>query len=319
LTHNGNGNGVGNGKYKVVSLFSGCGGMDLGFRGGFQVFGKEYAELPFNIIWANDLSEPACRTYRKNLDEVIQQGDIWQLLEKLPRRADVVIGGFPCQDVSINGNRAGVHGDTRSGLYRAMVEVINRCKPRIFVAENVKGLLQRYNKENLAKVLADLSELGYNLSYAVYLAAEFGVPQMRQRVFIVGTAQGVKPFRPPWPLLQKGDWMTCKQAIGDLEMTDENKSFNHIWSRAERSPEQGNRILKADQPSDTIRAECHGNIQYHYSLPRRISMREAARIQSFPDSFIFDAKLRETERQVGNAVPPVLAWHIAQAVRDCLS
>jgi DNA (cytosine-5)-methyltransferase 1 len=318
LNHNGNGNGAGSGKHSVISLFSGCGGMDLGFRGGFHVFGKTFDSLPFNVVWANDINEQACKTYRKNLDDTIQCGDIWQLLDKLPKRADVVIGGFPCQDVSINGKLAGVNG-TRSGLYKAMIEVIKRCKPKIFVAENVKGLIQRYNRENLAKVLADLSELGYNLSYNLYNAAKYGVPQMRQRVFIVGTAQDVKPFRPPWPLLQKGEWMTSKEAIGDLEQHEESEATNHIWSRAERSAEQGNRKIKADQPSDTIRAECHGNIQYHYSLPRRLSMREAARIQSFPDDFIFVAKLRETERQIGNAVPPILAWHIAQAVRECLA
>lgn len=292
--------------------------MDYGFRGGFRVFGTEYSKLPYQITWANDLSESACKTYRKNLDDVILSGDIWQLLDKLPKRADVVIGGFPCQDVSINGKLAGVHGETRSGLYRAMVQVIEQCKPRVFVAENVKGLLERYNKENLAKVLADLSGLGYNLSYNLYHAANYGVPQMRQRVFIVGTAQGIKPFRPPWPVLQKHEWMTSREAIGDLETVPEDEKINHIWSRAERSPQQGDRTLKADQPSDTIRAECHGNIQYHYALPRRISMREAARIQSFPDSFVFEAKLRETERQVGNAVPPVLAWHIAKAVSESL-
>ena len=314
----GGGSGAGSGKFSVISLFSGCGGMDLGFRGGFKVFGTTYDPHPFNIIWANDINEAACKTYRKNLDDVIQPGDVWKMFDKLPKRADVVVGGFPCQDVSINGKLAGVNGETRSGLYRAMIEVITRCKPKVFVAENVKGLIQKYNKENLAKVLADLSELGYNLSYNLYLAAEYGVPQMRQRVFIVGTAQGVKPFRPPWPLLQKAEWLTSKVAIGDLEEREEDEAINHIWSRAERSAEQGNRTIKADQPSDTIRAECHGNIQYHYKLPRRLSMREAARIQSFPDDFIFAAKLRETERQIGNAVPPVLAWHIAQAVRESL-
>ncbi|MBI3664248.1 MAG: DNA cytosine methyltransferase [Acidobacteria bacterium] len=294
--------------------------MDLGFRGGFQVFGKLYEPLPFHIVWANDLSPAACKTYKKNLEDVIHEGNIWECLEKLPKRADVVIGGFPCQDISINGKLAGVNGnDSRSGLYRAMLEVIKRCKPRAFVAENVKGLMQKYNRENLAKVVSDFSELGYNLSYNLYLAANYGVPQMRQRVFIVGTAQGVKPFRPPWPIMQKDEWLTSKKAIGDLEDREESEAINHIWSRAERSAEQGNRRIKADRPSDTIRAECHGNIQYHYSLPRRLSMREAARLQSFPDDFIFAAKLRETERQVGNAVPPVLAWHIAQAVRDCLS
>lgn len=319
MNSNGNDNGAVNGKHSVVSLFSGCGGMDLGFRGGFQVFGKMYEPLPFHIVWANDVNAAACKTYRKNLDDVIHHGDVWEWLEKAPKRTDVIIGGFPCQDISINGKMEGVNNGKRSGLYRAMVAAITRCKPRVFVAENVKGLMQKYNRENLAKVVSDFSELGYNLSYNLYLAANYGVPQMRQRVFIVGTAQGVKPFRPPWPILQKDEWLTSKKAIGDLEEREESEAINHIWSRAERSAEQGNRRIKADRPSDTIRAECHGNIQYHYSLPRRLSMREAARLQSFPDNFIFAAKLRETERQVGNAVPPVLAWHIAKAVRDCLS
>ena len=191
-----------------------------------------------------------------------------------------------------------------------MIKVIERCKARVFVAGNVKVLIQRYNNENLAKVLADLSEVGYNLSYNLYLTANYGVPQMRRRVFIVGTAQGVKPFRPPWPILQKEQRITSAQAISDLEGREESEEFSHIWSRAEKSPEQGNRRLKSDKPSDTIGAECHGNIQYHYKLSRRLSMREATRLQSFPDSFTFAAKLRETERQIRNAVPPVLAWAI---------
>ncbi|MGH9452433.1 MAG: DNA cytosine methyltransferase [Terriglobia bacterium] len=317
-----NGNGAASAKrLRVVSLFSGCGGMDLGFRGGFTVFGSTFEKLPFDIIWANDLSEAACKTYRKNLGEHVHPGDVWKTIEQnvMPTRADVVIGGFPCQDISINGKMAGVNGETRSGLYRAMIKAIERCKPRVFVAENVKALLQKKNRESLAKVLTDFSELGYNLSYHLYLAADYGVPQMRARVFIVGTSQGVKPFHHPWPIKTKTEWMTSKAAIGDLETLEESADRYHVWSRAERSPEQGNRQIKADQPSDTIRAECHGNIQYHYSLPRRLSMREAARLQTFPDDFTFVCRLRETERQIGNAVPPVLAWHIAKAVSECLS
>jgi DNA (cytosine-5)-methyltransferase 1 len=113
--------------------------------------------------------------------------------------------------------------------------------------------------------------------------------------------------------------ITAQEAIGDLEPLAEDVDFNHIWSLANKSAEQGNRRLKAERPGYTIRAECHGNIQFHYKLPRRISMREAARFQSFPDNFRFDAKLRETERQVGNAVPPVMAWHIAKATQAVLS
>ncbi len=301
----------------VVSLFSGCGGLDLGFSGGFEVFGEKYERLPFDIKWANDLNPAACKSYRKNLADHIHCGDIWGQLDTLPARADLVIGGFPCQDISVNGLRKGVAG-SRSGLYTAMVEAVRRLKPKAFVAENVKGLLLEYNKDSLQQIMSDFQSLGYEVSIEPYLAADYGVPQMRQRVFIVGTLPGKKRFQPPAPVRLKAEWMTSKEAIGDLETMKEDESFNHVWSRAERSPDQGNRTLKANRPADTIRAECHGNIQYHYSLPRRISMREAARIQSFPDDFIFAAKLRETERQVGNAVPPVMGWHMAKAVLDCV-
>lgn len=125
-------------------------------------------------------------------------------------------------------------------------------------------------------------------------------------------------FEPPLPERNRDTWMTSQEAIGDLANLQEDAEVNHVWSRAKVSPEQGNRRIKADKPAHTIRAECHGNIQFHYELPRRLSMREAARIQTFPDNFIFDAKLRETERQVGNAVPPVLAWHMANAVHKNL-
>jgi DNA (cytosine-5)-methyltransferase 1 len=123
-------------------------------------------------------------------------------------------------------------------------------------------------------------------------------------------------FVPPKPSVEEP--ITAQQAIGDLETLDADIEFSHIWSLANASGEQGNRRLIANRPGYTIRAECHGNIQFHYSLPRRISMREAARIQSFPDSFRFPSKLRETERQIGNAVPPVLAWHVAKAVESVI-
>jgi DNA (cytosine-5)-methyltransferase 1 len=306
-----------NREYTVVSMFSGCGGMDLGFIGGFEVFGRKYERLPFRIVWANEHNAKACATYRRNIGAEILCCDVWDAIDALPESADVLIGGFPCQDISVNGKRAGANG-RRSGLYRGMIEAIKRTKPEVFVAENVGSLLMPCNKESLEQVMADFGELGYTLSCELYEAADYGVPQTRQRVFIVGTAAGLKRFAPPMPERTPETWMTVEEAIGDLEDLDECPAINHIWSRANKSPEQGNRILKADRPGYTVRAECHGNIQYHYCLRRRMSMREAARVQSFPDSFIFEAKLRETERQVGNAVPPVLAWHIAHAVCACL-
>lgn len=304
-------------RFTVVSLFSGCGGMDLGFKGGFSVLGRRYAKQPFELVWANELNQAACRTYQRNIGEHVRQGDIWGMLDDLPNQADVVIGGFPCQDISVNGKGAGIAGQ-RSGLYRAMVEVIGRVQPKIFIAENVKGLLMKPHAAALRKVLDDFSALGYDVTYQLYHAADYGVPQTRERVIIIGTRPGVKPFVPPRPLYKVGKHVTAREALHDLVSLPEDESINHVWSRANRSPEQGDRRLIADRPGYTIRAECHGNIQWHYELPRRISMREAARIQSFPDDFIFDAKLRETERQIGNAVPPVLAWHIAKAVSESL-
>ena len=310
--------GVGQNGFSVASLFSGCGGMDLGFRGDFHSLGVNYSRQPMNIVWANELSPAACDTYAQNLGAHIVRGDIWSSLDQLPTSVDVVIGGFPCQDISINGKGAGVDGK-RSGLYRAMVEVVHRLRPRVFVAENVKGLLMQHNRESLSRVLADFRALGYDVSYQLYNAAAYGVAQTRERVMIVGTAPGVPRFVAPVATHDPEGYVTAQQAIADLSKTPESADSSHIWSRAQVSGEQGNRRLKADRPGYTIRAECHGNIQFHYALDRRISMREAARFQSFPDNFLFASKLRETERQIGNAVPPVLAWHVAGAVARCLT
>lgn len=291
--------------------------MDLGFGGGFEFLGKEYPKLPFEIIWANEINAAACRTYKKNIGADIVQGDIWKVMDLMPLTADVVIGGFPCQDISVNGKGAGVDGK-RSGLYKAMVEVVSRIRPKIFLAENVKGLLMRHNAKSLERVLADFKALGYNISFQLYNAADYGVPQTRERVIIVGTLPEMPAFVPPSPTCSREDRISAREAIRDLAALPENEKFNHVWSRANKSVDQGNRKLIAERPGYTIRAECHGNIQFHYELPRRISMREAARFQSFPDDFIFDARLRETERQVGNAVAPVFAWHLANAVLGCL-
>lgn len=302
----------------VISLFSGCGGLDLGFTGGFDFLGNSYPQTGFKIIWANELSPAACRTYRLNLAHGIclHEGDIAKTIDSLPAHADVIIGGFPCQDISINGKMAGIAG-SRSGLYSYLVEAVRRLHPAVFVAENVGSLLLKKHEQSFATILADFRALGYDVSYQLYHAEDYGVPQTRSRVFIVGTAPGIPAFEPPRPL--SASPLTAADAIGDLVDKAEDRQFSHIWSRAEISAEQGNRRLLADRPGYTIRAECHGNIQFHYSLPRRISMREAARLQSFPDSFTFPCGLRETERQIGNAVPPVLAWHLAQSVKKILT
>lgn len=303
--------------YTIASLFAGCGGLDLGFRGGFTSLGKEYSANPYHIIWANEINKAACATYRRNVAADIIEGPIEEEFSTLPKYADVIIGGFPCQDISINGKMAGVDGK-RSGLYIWMVKAVEQLKPKVFIAENVKALLMKRHKSSLERVIEDFSAIGYNVTYHLYNAADYGVPQIRERVIIVGVRKDINAAFVPPDMTTAESRVTAKEAIGDLEELESDPSINHIWSTAKPSSGQGLRFITADEPSTTMRSECHGNLQFHYSLPRRISMREAARLQSFPDEFIFQARIRETERMVGNAVPPVFAWHIAQSVLNVL-
>lgn len=302
------------GRYKIASLFAGCGGLDLGFLGGFEFLGKNYARTDFDIVWANELSPAACKTYRRNLGNHIICGDIKDFVEEIPKDVDVIMGGFPCQDISINGKMLGING-TRSRLYSYIVEAVRRINPKVFIAENVGSLMLKQNSYSFNTILSDFESLGYNVTYNVYRADNYGVPQTRERIIFVGTRKDLLAFVPPKPL---AGVITAGDAIRDLECMPENREFSHIWSKAAPSKEQGNRKMIENRPGYTIRAECHGNIQFHYKLPRRLSMREAARIQSFPDSFSFPCGLRETERQIGNAVPPVLAWEVAMQVQSLL-
>lgn len=293
---------------EIVSMFAGCGGLDLGFQGNFTYLGNHYPSLPFQIVWANDNNRAACETYKKNIGEHIYFGNIHNCIDSMPDKADIVIGGFPCQDVSINGKQQREKG-TRTILYKTMIAAIERLEPTVFVAENVKGLLSSDFGE---QIISDFRIPGYSVSYRLYISSDYGVPQKRTRLIIVGV-KGETPFMHSLPDTQL-DQKTCEEAIGDLANMNWCEEQAHIWSRAKRSPDQGNRKLKANAPSTTIRAEHHGNVQWHYKLPRRISLREQARIQSFPDEFRFSGGMRETERQIGNAVPPVMAWHIAREI-----
>lgn len=301
--------------YTVASLFAGCGGLDLGFVGGFDFLGKHFENTGFKVVWANELSPAACRTYTRNFGSGIVCGDIKEAIETLPKEVDVVMGGFPCQDISINGKMEGINGK-RSSLYTYIVEAVKKTNPKVFVAENVGSLMLKQNEYSFKTILKDFRSLGYDVSYHVYHAELYGVPQTRERIIFVGTRQDMKKFQVPHPL--ETPVITAGDALRDLENHPQDKTFSHVWSEAAPSGEQGNRRMVENRPGYTIRAECHGNIQFHYRLPRRLSMREAARIQSFPDSFVFPCGIRETERQIGNAVPPVLAWHIANEVKKVL-
>lgn len=327
-------------EYQVVSLFSGCGGLDLGIEGNFTYLGTHYHKNPFKIIWANDINEKAAQTLRLNFkNSNIVCGDITQILSndniqitafpeysELPKSADVVIGGFPCQDFSLAGKRQGLTVQ-RGNLYLSMAKVIKMLKPKVFLAENVKGLISWENGLAINTIIHDFAKIGYDVEYKLFNAADYGVPQCRERVIIIGVRKDLnKKIEWPIPTHSCDDpnlkpWVTIKEAIGDLEDDEKHISLpNYGFSKAKLCKgKQGNTVTKADRPAPTMRAEHHGNIEFHYSLPRRLSAREAARIQSFPDDFVFYKSVSDAYRQIGNAVAPVFAWHMAQTLNKILN
>lgn len=326
--------------FKVVSLFSGCGGLDLGIEGGFKYLNNYYNKNPFKIIWANDINEKATQTQKLNFQNInVICEDITKIIDndnekqltlldttlKLPTSADVVIGGFPCQDFSLAGKRQGLNVQ-RGKLYQSMAKVIKTLKPKAFIAENVKGLITWENGLAIKTIIEDFSKLGYKVEYKLFNTADYGVPQTRERVIIAGVRNDLNTnIDWPKPTHSNSDttlkpWLTIKDAIGDLEDENIHNSLpNSGYSKAKLfKGKQGNTITKADKPAPTMRAEHHGNIEFHYSLPRRLSAREAARIQTFPDNFVFVKSTTDAYRQVGNAVAPVFAWHLAQMLKEIL-
>lgn len=329
-------------KLKVISLFSGCGGMDLGFKGGFDIFGSHYESNPYELVFANDILENACETYEYNFGHKPYCGDIKKLDYTSLPKADIVIGGFPCQDFSLAGKRKGLSTE-RGRLYLEMKKVIEYSKPIAFVAENVDGIRRNKIGEDssaLDAVIEDFESIGYEVVYKSLNAADFGVPQNRIRIIIVGISKDIKK-KMKYPRATHGEfgknkWMKSKEAIDDLWDkigTDEVK--NHLkkdYSKAKFYPgknTQGNCQIKADRPAPTIRAEHHGNIEAHYrsTYPndpenmegwRRLSVRECARLQTFPDDFVFPVSTSNAYKQIGNAVPPILGWNIARALYKSL-
>ena len=323
---------------KVLSLFSGCGGMDLGFRGDFHIRNTYYEKNPYDIVFANDILQKACDTYMHNFGYHAYCGDIRELNYSTFPKADIVIGGFPCQDFSLAGKRKGLN-TTRGKLYLEMKKIIEYCQPMAFVAENVDGIRKNTAGKNISAleiILDDFRSLGYTVVYKALNAADFGVPQNRIRIIISGIKKDLHKVM-LYPSETNGSktdtpWVTAQEAIDDLwNQLDKTPIKNHTskdYSKAKFYPGksmQGNCQIKANKPSPTIRAEHHGNIEGHYrttdpmhpddmSAWRRLSVRECARLQTFPDDFEFPVSSSDAYKQIGNAVPPVLAWHIARAL-----
>ena len=307
--------------HTVVSLFSGCGGMDLGFTGGFRSLGADYPELPFRVIYAADNSADALATYKLNLGDDAHSVDLSCAdMSALPY-ADVLTGGFPCQDFSSSGTKSGLAG-RRGQLYRALVDYMESHQPLVVVGENVPHLARLQKGAFLDTIVADMESAGYRFDVWELYAPDFGIPQSRRRLFLVGVRADLSgaPERPPTTHSHKHS--TIDDALSDLEgISDEtvpNQSQYFVTTRARSGGGQGDHTNQEGRVAYCIRANARGRIQFHYSLPRRLTVRECARLQSFPDEFVFPFSTQRNRTLIGNAVPPALGYHVAKSVHRFL-
>ncbi len=345
----------------VLDMFCGCGGLSRGFMdAGYEVvLGIDHDEAALKSFKANHGNAEAVKLdlfLPESIDEI----------EKIigNRQIDVLVGGPPCQGFSLAGPRN--EEDDRNKLYKAMVEVANRLKPKVVVLENVPGLAKLYGGKAKKRIYEDFEELGYTMNDKVLYAPEYGIPQIRKRIFFVGVLNGDEKFEYPNPTHTEENFVTCKDAIGDLPplngdslgetpteyimepMTDYQKLmrknseliYNHIGTKHtdkvvhlislvpegknyKSLPEELQEGIKynealtryhSEKPSRTI--DTGHRTHFHYKWNRIPTARENARLQSFPDDFIFYGNKTQQYRQVGNAVPPMLGYHLGKKILD---
>ncbi len=308
-------------KYSVVSFFCGCGGLDLGFAGGFSYKEIKIPKLPFEVLAAYDNDENCIKTYRQNIADHAEVKDLSSYNPHSCPPADILIGGFPCQDFSVCGPRAGLKSH-RGRLYQALIQYMEVHKPMIVVGENVPGLANVMKGEILETIKKELSGVGYQVEVWTLFAPDYGIPQNRTRLFIVAVRDDLNGF-PSIPIKKytNEEYRTIKWAIDDLkQLRDDSVPNQSQYFKAAKSKNrsQGDETSPADSPSYTIRANSHSHIQFHYALKRRLTVRECARIQTFPDDFIFPHSTTTNMMQIGNAVPPLLGNIVAKSVFEFL-
>jgi len=311
---------------KVLSTFTGCGGLDLGFH-----------LEGYTTVWANDFSEWAVASFRKYFGDVIRFEDITKIdpyKDKSIPECDIILGGFPCQDFSVIWKQPGLNGK-RGGLYRHFLEFVDAKKPKAFIAENVKGLLTANKRMAIETIIKDFESIepGYVVKPHLYNFADYGVPQFRERVIIVGVRKDTG-FNFIHPLPSHGEgrphrYVTAGEAFDGVEKVSLNNEPINCLPKTrqmlERISEGGNftdipkddplyvkgmishvyrRIHRSEPAKTIIAAGGGGTWGYHYPEPRSLTNRERARLQSFPDEFEFIGNITEVRRQIGNAVPP---------------
>ena len=314
----------------IISLFSGAGGLDLGFK-----------NAGFNTVWANEFDKTIWNTFEKNFPKItLDKRSISDIsVTEIPKNIVGVIGGPPCQSWSEAGANRGIN-DKRGKLFYEYIRIIKDIQPSFFLAENVSGILSKTHRESFEDILKALNSIGYDVTFQLLNGNDYGVPQDRKRVFIVGFRKDLKIdfLFPDIHLKQK----TLKDAIYDLRKykvdNKKNKIKNHECMKGSFSSiyMSRNRVRDWNEPSFTIQAGGR-HAPIHPQAPkmkkigtdkfdfveggeyRRLSVRECARIQTFPDNFIFEYNnIADGYKMVGNAVPVKLAEVIAETIFNTL-
>lgn len=361
---------------RIVSLFTGVGGLDFGLEGGFEYLGKRYESNGLKTVFACDIKPSAKKVFdayqKKRLRHTtLTLASIVDLVKEHQNgkrtfpEADIVIGGFPCQDFSHCGKRGGFKShknhlnqiiadipteETRGMLYFWMMRTIQEIRPKLFIAENVKGLLTKKVSGFTAidRIRSDFGAMRaprYKVDYKMVNAKDYGVPQNRERTIIVGVREDVAEefcISDPKMLIPMPDigfGITCGMALADLEEPSQTMDLSQkAFSKAAYITNgQGQTEIPLEDVGPTIRSEHHGNIEFrrlawahggkHSSeldagLPeRRLTVRECARLQSFPDDmeFLPHVSASEAYKLIGNAVPPVMGHAIGRQVVACLA
>lgn len=316
-------------KYNFIDLFSGAGGLSCGM-----------VMAGFNPVASVEIMPEAVETYKynfiekKKFKETVETRDIRskEVKEKLYEavqnvKVDVIVGGFPCQGFSMAGYR--VVDDPRNSLYKEMKEIVEHLKPDYVVMENVEGLRSMLNGKVEEKIIEDYREIGYEINLTVLNSADYGVPQFRKRVIFIGNRIGKTNYHPK-PLYNETNYVTLGQGIERFMEMDENIDINHIFPRHTEEMKkrlvlvpEGKSLYKNysdawkkspwDKPSCTVK-ENHGGTNIHPKLPRCLTPRELAALQSFPDDFIFKGSKKWQLVQIGNAVPPLMGKAIGLAI-----
>ena len=317
-------------KLKVASLFCGCGGTDVGLLGNFDFLGKHYASNNMEIVYANDIDDNACKIFNENFDIKPDNRDIRKINSSELPDFDILTGGFPCQSFSIiaqNPKRLGVKDD-RGKLFFEMCRILRDKQPKCFIAENVKGLLTANQKSAFPLIMEEFKNSGYDVKYMVLNSANYGVPQKRERVIIVGFRKDLNIiFTFPNHVITNENLFEPLKKVIDNNVDEKYYFSERAVEGMMKKREKMNkgRAQDIEKPCNTVGAHLAkvslnstDPVLFNGTRYRRFTPREVARIQSFPETFSLVGTETAQYRALGNAIPPVMIWYVANKIKDLL-